>query len=343
MITISGPRFLRSAAALLLVTIACTAASLAQDAPDSSWADPDSAWQDTEEAWRELEGMNPNDIDFQEAIGRISRGWFPQAQPASSLSIFGEVFYADVHDRGSGIRSSALVPTTAAYGWRNPFDGDEREILEANSDDEADESYPATDYTEYGVAYTYNLPMPAVVRLGGSLQITEGMLFAHDTTRSFLSISGVKRPLKEVSVLYLKNYSLTASGGINIPFYGVFVDSELGTLASYYYLYLGASASYVIGSRATQYQQIADPKSEIRYGNGGDTVTLISRRRLEGLDRIRTAIDVALGWTFSAEFFTFSFEAFASIPQSAVLIDTPWKQYYVGLRTSLGYQWLPGR
>ena len=310
---------------------------------DSSWTPPDSAWQDTEQAWRELEGLDPNDIDFRETVGRISRGWFPRAHAASSLSYFGEMFYADVHDRGTEIRSTALVPTTASYGWHNPFDGDEREILEPNSDDEEDDGYPVTDYTEYGISYTYSLPMPLIARLGASLQITEGMLFAEDTTRDFLAISGLRRPVKEVGVVYLKNYSLTAAGGFNIPFYGAFVDSEFGTIASYYYAYVGASASYVIGSRATQYQQIANPKSELRYGNGADTVTLISRRRLDGLDRIRTAIDVALGWTVAFEFATFSFEAFLSMPQSAVLLDAPWKQYYAGFRASVGYQWLPGR
>jgi hypothetical protein len=308
--------------------------------PDSSYMHPDSAWTDTEEAWRELESMNPNDIDFNELLGDISRGWFPRAHGASALSIFGETFYADLHDRGSELRSSSFVPTTASFGWRNPFDDDEREILEANSDEAAEDGYPVTDYTEYGVGYTYNLPMPLVLRAGASLQITEGMLFAHDTSRSFLALSGSKKALKEVGVAYLKNYALTAAGGVNIPFYGVFVNAEFGTLASYYYVYLGASASYVIASRATQYQQIATPKSELRYGNGSDTLTLISRRRLDGLERVRTAIDVALGWTLTAEFFAFSFEAFLSIPQSYVLSDTPWRQFYGGLRTSIGYQWV---
>ena len=314
--------------------------------PDSSWSQPDSAsvhpdsvWKDTEAAWRELEQMNPNDIDFSEVLGQYSRGWFPRAHTASSLSMFGEMFYADVHDRGNDIRSRWLVPTTAAYTWHNPFESDEREILEAHSDEEAEDGYPVTDYTEYGIGYSYNLPMPLVARIGASLQLTEGVVFAHDTSRSFLTISGAKRPLKEVGVVHVKQYRLNASGGFNIPVYGVFIDSEFGTLASYYYLYVGGSASYAIAHRTTQYQQIASPKSELRYGNGADTVTLISRQRIAGLNPVRTAIDLAIGWHASAEFVAFSFEAFVSIPQTDVFDDTPWRQYYAGFRLSLGYQW----
>jgi hypothetical protein len=335
------PRPLCETASHLLVAVAllvmATPATAQQEDP------PDSVWQDTEEAWRELDSLNPNDIDYSDLIGAMSRGWFPRANRASALSIFGEMFYADVHDRGNDIRSRALVPTTIPYTWHNPFDGDEREILQRNSDDAEDDGYPVTDYTEWGVGYTYNLPMPAILRAGGSLQITEGMLFAHDTTRSYLALSGSKKSLKEVSVVYLKNYALTGALGVNIPFYGIFVDTEFATLASFYYVYVGGSASYVIASRGTQYQQIATPKSELRYGNGTDTLTLISRRRLDELNRIRTAIDVALGWSVSAEFFAFSFEAFLSIPQSTVLNDAPWRQFYGGFRTSIGYQWLPGR
>jgi hypothetical protein len=326
---------------IALVCVALVVAAGTARAQDSTATD--STWKDTEEAWRELESMNPNDIDYSDVLGDYSRGWFPRAFPASSLSLFGEMFYADVFDRGAGIRSRALVPTTASYSWHDPFDGDEREILQPNSDEAEDDGYPVTDYTEYGLSYTFNLPMPAVARAGASLQVTEGMLFAQDTSRSFLALSGVKRPLKEVGVVYLKNYALTAAGGFNIPVYGVFVDAEFGTIASYYYVYLGGSASYVIASRGTQYQQIATPKSEVRYGNGADTVTLISRRRLDGLERLRTAIDVAVGWSFSAEFFAFSFEVFASLPQTTVLDDAPWKQFYFGMRTSIGYQWIPKR
>lgn len=309
---------------------------------DSPWSNPDSAWQDTEREWRELEKLNPNDIDFTEVLGDFSRGWFPKPHPATSLSVFGETFNADVYDQGENLRSSVLVPTTAAFGWQNPFDDDEREILKPNSDEEADDSYPESSYTEYGLAYTFNLPLPAVARVAGSFQIIEGMLFGVDTSRSYLALGGSKRSLKEVSVFHLKQYALNIAGGFNIPYYGAFVNTEFATLSSYYYVYIGGSASYTIGSRGTQYQQIATPKSEIRYGNGTDTVTLISRRRFEDVNLLRTAIDVALGWNVAAEFASFSFEAFVSIPQTDIFRDAPWRETYAGFRMSLGYQWLPG-
>ncbi len=310
--------------------------ALAATSPVANAQDADSTWDDL--------GLDPEGFTYdKEIFGHASTGWFPQAYTGYTLSYTGDLFYADVFDHARGIRPRSFQPTTEPFTGSNPFDSDERDIYQAYKGEQEEDGYPVTDYTEYGLTFLYNLPMPAVLRLGGALQITEGMLFSRDTSRSFLTLRGVAQPFKEVGVVYLKQYSLAGSAGINIPVYGGFIRSEALTLASYYYIYAGYSAAYAISSRGTQYSQIADAKDDLRYGNGTDTVRLIDKALFQDLDRLRTSLDLAVGWNLASDFGAIGFEAFVSLPQRSVLKDVEWKQYVAGLRIAAGWHWLPSK
>lgn len=296
----------------------------------------DSTWDDL--------GLDPDGFKLDEdIIGHVSAGWFPQPYSAYTLSFTGKLFYADVHDRADGVRPRSFRPTSEPFTWHNPFDDDEREIFQPNSDEEEEDGYPTTSHDEYLLTFLYNLPMPAIMRVQGGLEITEGMLFSNDTSRAYLTLGGAAQPFKEVGVAHLKQYSINGSAGLNIPLYGGFIKSEATTIASYYYLYGAYSVSYAVSSKGTQYVQIANAKDNLRYGNGADTLTLINKERFEDLNRLRTAIEVGIGWNLAAEFGALGFEAFVSVPQNSVLKDVEWKQYFAGLRIALGWHWLPGK
>jgi hypothetical protein len=331
--TIRG--YLLQTAIVLTLLLGAAGAMHAQE-PDSTWnTEADSTWDD------DLV-LNPDDFDFGgELMEHYSHGWFPQPFYATSLSFTSDFIYVDVFDRATEIRSSSFRPTTAPFSWRNPFDGDEQTVLPSDHIEEIEEDHPVTEYDEYALTYLMNLPLPAVIRLGGALQITDGLLFAEDTTRAFLGVNGLKRPLKEVGVVHLREYLLAGRAGLNIPFYGVFLKSELADIYSYYYLHGSVVGAYAIASKSTQYEQIANVKNELRYQNGGDTATLMYKERFRTLDPVRLSLDVGIGFNFGAEFGTIGFESFISIPYSSVLQDADWKQYIVGFRLSLGYIWIP--
>lgn len=301
-------------------------------------AEQDSLWKSI---GLDSEGPDLNDL-MDDLIKHYSHGWFPQAFAARSLSFTTLFPYADVFDHANDIRSTGFVPTTAPFNHHNPYSSGEREIQEPNQNKEIEDAvYPVTNFSEYGLSFTLNLPMPAILRADASLQIADGLLFANDTTRSYLTLAGNKGSLKEVNTLFLSQYAIAGKIGVSIPFYGVFLASEALTIGSYYYLNVGVSGAYTVSSKATQYVQLANVKEDLRYGNGMDTLTLIDQRTLNQLDRVRTAAEVALGWNVSAEFGTFFFEAFLSRQLNSVLNDADWKQYYVGFRLGIGYQWLP--
>ncbi|MCC7439421.1 MAG: hypothetical protein IT211_13095 [Armatimonadetes bacterium] len=301
-------------------------------------AEQDSLWKSI---GLDSEGPDMNDL-VDDLIKHYSHGWFPQAFAARSLSFTALFPYADVYDHANDIRSSGFVPTTAPFNHGDPYSSGEREIQQPNQNKEIEDAvYPVTNFSEYGFSFTLNLPMPAILRADAALQIADGVLFSNDTTRSYLTLAGNKGSLKEVNTLFLNQYAVAGKIGISIPFYGVFLVSEAVTIGSYYYLNVGVSGAYTVSSKATQYVQLANVKEDLRYGNGMDTLTLMDQRTLNQLDRVRTGAEVALGWNVSAEFGTFFFEAFLSRQLNSVLKDADWKQYYVGFRLGIGYQWLP--
>ncbi len=301
----------------------------------------DSTWN-ADSAWAEL-GLDEEGFKFDEEVfGHVSTGWFPTPYLSWSLSYTTDAFYSDTYDRAMDLRSASLRPTTNPFGWCDPYqDSDERKIMQPYKDEENDDGYPVTNYDEHRLTFHFNPPVPLILRASAGLTITEGMLFSNDTTRSYLSLAGVVRDLREVSVVYLREYAIAGDIGVTIPFYGGFVKNEAIDLSSYYYIHAGIGGSYAVSSKATQFAQIANAKSDIRYGNGRDTVTLIDEQLLPNLNKTRYYYVGALGWNLVAEFFHLGFEVFTTIPITPVLDDADWKQYFVGARISLGYQWTP--
>ncbi len=317
---------------------------------------------DEDEDWNEdwtLDSLDPEDFDFDtEQIYHLSRGWFPTPTRGGSLSLSANVLYADVHDRTSGLRTEALKPTTAPFDRHDPyacgffdyfldegltggfFGGcEERTIRKANSDEATDERFPRSGFFEIGLRFLYHLPFPAVLRAEGAYRSVQGVIFSEDTSRSYLSLEGLPRSFREIGVVHHQQYGVSGAVGLQIPVYGVFFDSDFGQLGSYYYIYGGIGGDYGVATRTLQYSQIADAKDQIRYRNGQDTVTLMLESNTDGINRLRTSVEGAIGWNFTAEFIVLGFEAFISAPTTSLVSDGDWKEYYAGFRFNIGYQW----
>ncbi len=340
--------------ALLLIIggVLLPAPLLAQPGGDSTWANDstwtnDSTWaddstSDNDSAWKAL-GLDPEGFKYDDDVfGHVSTGWFPQPFFSWSLTYSTDAFYSDTYDRAMNLRSSSLQPTAFPFTWCDPYeDSDERKIMKPNSDKEEDDGHPSTSYNEHMLTFILQPPIPLMLRLGAGFHWTEGLLYSNDTTRAYLSLAGVKRNFREEGVVYLKEVLLSGYAGLQIPVYGGFIDMEALRLGSYYYLFGGLGASWAFSSKATQYVQIANVKDDLRYSNGTDTVTLIDKAKLPGLNTIRTSIELGVGWNLAFDSFALGFELFGSIPQTSVLKDADWKQYVVGARFSIGYQWTP--
>jgi hypothetical protein len=110
----------------------------------------------------------------------------------------------------------------------------------------------------------------------------------------------------------------------------------------------------------TQYTQIADAKANLRYQNGRDTLRYLDGVSLPGVRRLRPAVEVALGasWSFGGNLpkfnlfgmpfggpigMEFTAEGYAWIPTTTIFTDGTWRQASVGLRMTVGYQWIGGR
>lgn len=328
-------------AIILIGILAVTATSVAQTGRSDSTGIADTTWN-ADSAWAEL-GLDEEGFQFDdEVFGHVSTGWLPTPYFSWSLSYTTDAFYSDTYDRGVDIRSKSFRPATNPFGWRDPYQSsDEREIMEPYKDEEADDGYPETNYDEHRLTFHLSPPIPLILRASAGLTITEGLLYSNDTTRSYLSLAGVIKDLREVGVVYLREYAIAGDIGVTIPIYGAFVTNEVLTGSSYYYIHAGIGGSYAVCSKGTQFVQIANAKSDIRYGNGRDTVTLVDEEFLPNLNTIRYYYTGAMGWNLVIDHFHFGFELFTTIPITPVLDDADWRQNFIGMRISLGYQWVP--
>lgn len=344
-------RPLRILPVLLLLLVALVLQESAAQPGDPGRKDStDRSGQEWGEDWT-MDSLDLEDFDFYtEDIYHKSTGWLPTPYTAASISLYSGFIYNDTYDRATGLRTNAFRPTTEPFDWHDPyncsgigqffgFDCKEKQILRSDSDEPLDDGYPGTSYGEYGLRFLYHLPFPAIIRAEGAYRQSNGLLFSEDTSRAYLSLDGLPRSFREIGVVYRQSEGIAGMIGLQIPVYGVFIDSDYLTVGSYYYLFGGFSAGYSIFTRTTQYTQIADAKDQIRYENGQDTLMLMRTGSGDGINRLRTAWEGGIGWQFTGAFAVFGFEAFISSPLNSVVPDGDWKQYYGGIRINIGYEW----
>lgn len=314
--------FLRTCVCIL-VLFRC--AAFAQDVQDTTW-------------YGSL--PNPDSLDITgDFVKSYSTGWFPQPFKARSTGVIATTNFYE-WDRANNIRSASFKPTKYAFSAANPFTGDEDEIKKPNSDKPEDDKFTSEGYSSIGLYYAYNVPFLSCVLRGAAVwEASRTRLYSLDTSRSFLALNGAPQPFREVSVLFSNQHFINLQAGLAIPVYGVFAETEVMTISSYYYIYGGVQAAGRILSENTQYVQIADAKDRIRFPNGRDTVTVMNTIPLQTGNTFRFNADVAFGWRLGWRgVLNFSVEWYATIPLNGVVSDADWRQYRFGMRTTLGYE-----
>jgi hypothetical protein len=280
----------------------------------------------------------------------LSIGWFPRPYAATGY-YFGSTLNLYQHSSARGITTSGTRPIAGTWTADSPFRGGEDDIKKPWSDDDADDDFPSLGYSTPIIArIQWNVPfLSCILRVDAMYEISRERLYSLDTSRSYLSLRGSPTRFREVSVLFNNEHFLGARLGFIVPIYGAFVASEplpldttgrlsIDHLSSFYFIGGSMQSSVLILSEATQYVQIADAKSALRYANGQDTVTLMHKGRLSTAEPVRWYAEVCAGWQATFSSFSFSIEAYAGIPLSSVLTDASWKLYRYGIRTTFGLE-----
>jgi hypothetical protein len=286
-----------------------------------------------------------------ELFQHLSTGWFPRPYAAIGCNI-GTSLNIYQHSSASDITTLGTKPIAGRWSASNPFRSKEDNIKKPWSNDDADDDFPILGYsTPIIVRIEWMLPLfNAIARLDAAYERSRDRLFSLDTSRKYLSITGQPAQFREVSVLFNNEHFLGVRLGLAIPVYGAFVLSEslqldtqrrqmvVDRLNSFYYIAPSIHAAALVLSEATQYVQIADAKDALRYKNGQDTVTLMNKARLSTAEPIRWYGEIAAGWRASFASFTFTVEAYASIPLTSVIRDARWMLYRYGIRTMFGWE-----
>jgi hypothetical protein len=282
----------------------------------------------------DLEDME-NDSDFMKEFD-YSRGYFPSAIGwHTNISAFYSV--GDVFDAADRISPSCFVKTAFPFSGSNPLNNDDRRISKNNEIDNYERAYPENSLSRLGLGFHLSLPLPIILDAGISVDFNDGMIFFSDKTKNYLSREGKIKQLKEAGIVYLDELFLSGNIGAKIPIYGGFFSLDDNYGSSIYYLYCGYTAGYVLRSEATQFLQIANAKSDLRYSNGKDTLRLISEERLTGLNKRREYLDIAFGWESEFNSIGLGLEARYSYPLTSAINEEKWLQHRFEIKFSIKF------
>lgn len=275
-----------------------------------------------------------------------SSGWFP-ALPQESFYEFysvGNTTLSDgIYNLGMPIAQvSGLNPNGLQFGAHHPYKDEQRRILRPflqEIDDQAE--LPEQNFWQLGLMY--RMPLPLVnsgLRLGAGLLRTNSLLFAVDTRNAYLGLDGSKRSIEELHTLYLREYEINLSAGLQIPIYGAYLGMQSGKsiVGSVYTLNLGINAGYIVGSKATHFVQLMNEKDVLRYRSGTDTVNIFEDIRLQGLQQLRLRLEGGIGWQFNIGPLAMGIEGIVYYPLEQVLQQSSWKQMYAGARFIIGWR-----
>ncbi|MDW8075293.1 MAG: hypothetical protein RMK00_05925 [Bacteroidota bacterium] len=304
---------------------------------------------------RSIAGAQTHGVPEDSIVGRdflqyVSTGWFPIPYTATGYYV-GSTINIYQHSSAQNLRTAGTVPIVGTWSAANPFRRGENDIKKSWSNDDADDDFPPLGYSvPLILRVQQNIPfLRCIIRLDAMYEMSRDRLFSLDTSRQYLSLSGQPTRFREVSVLFNNEHFLGARLGVTIPVYGAFVTSEpirldtlrslsIDRLASFYYFGASIHGAVLVLSEATQYVQIADAKSSLRYANGQDTVTLMQKARLSTAQPLRLYADVAAGWQATFGVFSFAVEAYVALPLRSVLTDARWMLTRFGIRTAIGWE-----
>lgn len=277
---------------------------------------------------------DPNDFK-QDVYTDMSSGFFPRILDNNG-------YYWNIYYNHGYILSIANIKQQSEFGqsidaWRGNFalTNDEREIKKQYSLDSEDE-YPETSFNEFGVGILF--PILNAVYIKSNLSINWHTSIIADTynNREYLSYDNKLIPIKESNIIELYGLDLTYSLETKLPIYGASIETE-PQIISFYYLSLGLSGSLSIQSKANQYLQINNPKNNLRYNNGIDTVRIIDDRKLNSFDDNRFRSEIGIGIFTNVSEYYFDFLLTWSLPLNSILKDEKWMQHIFKLSVGIGF------
>ncbi|MDX9790036.1 MAG: hypothetical protein RBT61_04345 [Candidatus Kapabacteria bacterium] len=304
---------------LLVLLIPCTV--LTQD--DESWS---------------LDTLDYGNFDIEsDFLFQASWGWFP--------TIHSEGVYFGPYLSGGSVFDEAHLSQSDYFGiFGKPLiaafeaNTEELKIRKAFSKDTEEEG-PVRDYLELGFAARFYFVQHAFLRVKAAYTLTHSLLAHINDEKSFMNVHGNPKTIREANILHLREYGIHFNAGIEIPVYGVFANTENGSLESYYHLYLGLSNSLFLKSRVNQYMQILNVKDELRYSNGRDTINIVNDVRTDNLILNKYRLEIGAGMRLITDRVGgVAFELSYSYPLTGAISDDRWLQHILKITTIILFE-----
>ena len=278
-------------------------------------------------------------VSSESFVRHLSKGWFPSAYSLTQIGI-ATTLNLYTFDRADNLRSMSFLPTRNAFTTESPFKDGEEDIKKKFSADNDDGDTFSEGYSSDGLVWSKGDPrLPALIRVHALYDRSRTTFYAADNTKKFVDYDGSLKSIREINVLNITQQRCNVGLSFMIPVYGIYVDSELASVSSLYFLGVGVNGSFLLRGRATQYTQIAGPKDLIRMSNGTDTIMVSRERMVATMTPSVVSITISGGWMAGFRGVSYvSVEPFVSVPLSSVLSDASWKQTRVGILLSTGFE-----
>ncbi len=268
-----------------------------------------------------------------------SYGWFPSIPTISTLDItgMGTPFFMDgIYQNSLPVKSNSFIYPDLEFTSSHPFVKKDVQTLYPFTMEETDDDIPEDDLWSIGIRRRISLkPLNTVLRIGTDLLSTNSTLYAIDKTKSYLGINGQKKTLEELHTVFLKEYEVNISAGLEFSLYGAYLTVADMQVYSVYTASIGAVGGFMAYSNQIYSSTIMSDREYIRYSNGSNVIILEQDKRLKELQSFRCRIEYSLGWQLMFGPIGVGIEGFVQMPLMPILHNSHWSTYLVGTRTSI--------
>ncbi len=267
----------------------------------------------------------------------LSSGWFPKVIFTGKNSFF-ILSGTSRFNLADNITSNSFIPTTNSFSSNTPKSKtlETRRKFSNKTGKNKEQIFKNNGAYESDFRFLLK-PINTFLVFKTGLSIEINQLFSVDKSRSFIDYDGEEKQFKEISIIQIDELNIKNSFFANIPIYGGFIKDGDDGIASFYYLTLGISTTYPMYSDGSQFMQIGDKKSEIRYDNGLIRQTLFKDKRLKTLNDWKYYYVFGVGWEVNTHIQNVRYELQCAYRANSALSDAKWKSFDINL--NLCFSW----
>ncbi|MFN4988849.1 MAG: hypothetical protein ACK5F4_02245 [Ignavibacteria bacterium] len=286
----------------------------------------------------DLEALSPDSFSVETDV-MVSSGWFPHPGSFRSIELIGSdglVFHPGIFHGTMPISGSLFGVPNLMFQNTTHHSVDDRIPLQSFSTEESDEEMLEEEYAYRALRARFSIPeLHSIMRIGLGIRNATGMYFS-EVKSPYLNSQGSLSDMLELHAVSIIETSLIGNVSIELPIYGVYLETFGQQTYSHYSVFGGVNVGYVLDSDLKHQSFILQGKDEIRYASGSNVATLQSRPFINEVNRLRMSFESGLGWQFGFGPLHLGFEGYVAIPITSMVKRQDLTLTFIGIRGIFG-------